>query len=178
MSEEEKEEIKKPDAVEVKAEAEVITEVKESKPAELAKPEEGATPERVKEDTKEAPRSESKSEEKSEAKGGEPEKIEKDPVKEEPKYDVPEKIIVNEFREKPLAELHEILDSLPIKSHTMAMKSQLVFDILSFYGKHGTELEGYGFMEQAKDNYAMLRCHVERLADGTRPPHAHYLDSL
>jgi len=46
----------------------------------------------------------------------------KPPVKEEPKYDVPEKVIVNEFREKPLAELHEILDSLPIKSHTMAMK--------------------------------------------------------
>lgn len=78
--------------------------------------------------------------------------------KEEPKYDVPKKIIVNEFRDKPLAELHDIIESLPIKSHSMAMKSQLVFDILSFYGKHGTELEGYGIMEQAKDNYAMLRC--------------------
>ncbi len=77
---------------------------------------------------------------------------------EEPQYDVPENLVVNEFREKPLAELHAIADSLPIKVHPMAMKSQLVFDILSFYGKHGTELTGHGFMEQAKDNYAMLRC--------------------
>lgn len=79
-------------------------------------------------------------------------------VEEEPKYDVPDKLVVNDFREKPLAELHAIADSLPIKVHPVAMKSQLVFDILSFYGKHGTELTGHGFMEQAKDNYAMLRC--------------------
>ncbi len=84
----------------------------------------------------------------------------KEIVKEEPKFDIPDKLVVNEFREKPLAELHAIIDSLPIKSHTMAMKSQLVFDILSFYAKHGTELEGYGIMEQVKDNYAMLRCPI------------------
>jgi transcription termination factor Rho len=77
---------------------------------------------------------------------------------EEPKYDVPDKLVVNEFREKPLAELHALADSLPIKIQPMAMKSQLVFDVLSFYAKHGTELTGFGFMEQAKDNYAMLRC--------------------
>ena len=77
---------------------------------------------------------------------------------EEVSYDVPETIVVNEFREKPLAELHDITDQLPIKVHPMAMKSQIVFDILSFYGKNGTVLTGYGFMEQAKDNYAMLRC--------------------
>ncbi len=75
-----------------------------------------------------------------------------------PVYDVPDTIVVNEFREKPLAELHEIADELPIKIHPVAMKSQIVFDILSFYGKHGSVLTGYGFMEQAKDNYAMLRC--------------------
>lgn len=79
-------------------------------------------------------------------------------VVEEIKYDVPEKIVVNEFREKSLAELHAIADELPIKVQPMSMKSQLVFDILTFYAKHGTELTGYGIMEQAKDNYAMLRC--------------------
>ena len=81
-----------------------------------------------------------------------------EPVEEEPVYNVPEAVVVNEFRDKPLAELHEIADELPIKVHPMAMKSQIVFDILSFYGKNGTTLTGYGFMEQAKDNYAMLRC--------------------
>lgn len=70
---------------------------------------------------------------------------------------VPEYISVNAFREKPLAELHEIVDSLPIRVQATATKSQLVFDILTFYAKHGTVLEGYGYLEQAKDNYAMLR---------------------
>ena len=81
-----------------------------------------------------------------------------EPVEEKTNYNVPENIVVNEFREMPLAKLHALADELPIKVHPMAMKSQLVFDILSFYGKNGTELTGYGFMEQAKDNYAMLRC--------------------
>ncbi|MEO1858213.1 MAG: transcription termination factor Rho [Rubritalea sp.] len=79
-----------------------------------------------------------------------------EPVKEEPIV-VPEFICVNTFREKPLAVLHEITESLPVRSQATATKSQLIFDILSFYVKHGTVLEGEGYMEQAKDNYAMLR---------------------
>ncbi|MFT5882488.1 MAG: transcription termination factor Rho [Crocinitomicaceae bacterium] len=70
---------------------------------------------------------------------------------------VPEFICVNEFRVKPLAELHDIIESLPIRSQATATKSQLIFDILSFYAKHGSIIEGEGYMEQAKDNYAMLR---------------------
>ena len=70
---------------------------------------------------------------------------------------VPEFICVNKFRVKPLAELHDIVESLPVRSQATATKSQLIFDILSFYAKHGSILEGEGYMEQAKDNYAMLR---------------------
>ena len=77
-------------------------------------------------------------------------------AKEEPIV-VPEFICVNEFRVKPLAELHDIIESLPVRSQATATKSQLIFDILSFYAKHGSILEGEGYMEQAKDNYAMLR---------------------
>lgn len=91
------------------------------------------------------------------AEGAEPEQDKEAPVEETPKYEVPEKVNVNEFREMPLAEMHEIVEKLPIRTQPTATKSQLVFDILSFYAKHGTVLEGYGFMEQAKDNYAMLR---------------------
>lgn len=80
-------------------------------------------------------------------------------VKEEkPKVEVPEAIVINDFREQPLADLYDTAEKLPMKLPAVATKSQLVFDILSFYAKHGTQLEGYGFMEQAKDNYAMLRC--------------------
>lgn len=108
--------------------------------------------------TKDEPEAEGKADAQEEVKVEQPAEDVKPPEPEETKYDVPDKLVVNEFREKPLAELHALADALPIKVHPMAMKSQLVFDVLSFYAKHGTELTGYGFMEQAKDNYAMLRC--------------------
>lgn len=74
-----------------------------------------------------------------------------------PEYDVPEQVDVNDFRELPLAEMHEVIEKLPVRSPANATKAQLVFDILTFYAKNGCVLEGYGFLEQAKDNYAMLR---------------------
>ena len=83
---------------------------------------------------------------------------EKEEKKEDPTFDVPERLSVNAFRDLPLAEMHRVAEELPIKTQASATKSQLVFDILTFFAKHGTVLEGYGFMEQAKDNYAMLRC--------------------
>lgn len=165
MSEEDKEVMKQQEVAEVKAKPaeevkppEVIKEKKVTMKSEALVQESlelEAEPESKKEDEKEGKAKQEAEEKPQEEKVDE--KVE-EPKKVEPVYDVPKKIIVNEFREKPLAELHAILDGLPVKSHSMAMKSQLVFDILSFYGKHGTELEGYGFMEQAKDNYAMLRC--------------------
>lgn len=86
----------------------------------------------------------------------------KDDVKEvteekAPEYDVPSELDVNEFRDRPLAELYEIIEKLPVRTSTNTTKAQLIFDILTFYAKNGCVLEGYGFLEQAKDNYAMLR---------------------
>jgi len=78
-------------------------------------------------------------------------------AEEKPKYDVPSELDVNDFRELPLAQLHDTIEKLPIRTPAVATKSQLVFDILTFYAKNGCVLEGYGYMEQAKDNYAMLR---------------------
>ena len=120
--------------------------------------EEKAPPKENKIEAQKQPKKQSKEEPKEEVKAEKDAKGEQKAEPKEPKYDVPEKLVVNEFRDKPLAELHALADALPIKVHPMANKSQLVFDVLSFYGKHGTELTGYGFMEQAKDNYAMLRC--------------------
>ena len=75
----------------------------------------------------------------------------------EPTYEVPERIDVNEFRERSLAALLEIAAAYPIKANSAAGKSALIFDLLSFYSKHGTVLEAEGILEQAKENYAMLR---------------------
>ena len=71
--------------------------------------------------------------------------------------ELPKAICINEFREKPLSEIYSLLEALPVKIPAKASKSQLVFELVSFYGKEGVELEGEGIVEQAKDNYAMLR---------------------
>lgn len=70
---------------------------------------------------------------------------------------LPKSISINEYREKPLSEIYSLLEALPVKIPAKASKSQLIFELVAFYGREGVELEGEGIVEQAKDNYAMLR---------------------
>jgi transcription termination factor Rho len=70
---------------------------------------------------------------------------------------LPDAICINEFRLKPLSEIYSLLEALPVKIPAKASKSQLVFELVSYYAREGVEVEGEGVMEQAKDNYAMLR---------------------
>jgi transcription termination factor Rho len=74
-----------------------------------------------------------------------------------PKPEIPERIDVNEFREKTLAELGELAGTLPVDPNTAGGKSELIFRILSFYANEGANLEVEGVIEQAKENYGMLR---------------------
>ena len=76
---------------------------------------------------------------------------------EKPKPPIPDKIVVNEFRERSLAELLAIADTLPIRINAHAGKSQLVFDVLSYYLREGAEVEASGILEQSKESFAMLR---------------------
>jgi len=71
--------------------------------------------------------------------------------------DLPEAININELRLKPLSEIYAMLEVLPVKIPAKASKSQLVFDLVAFYAREGVALIGEGILEQAKDNYAMLR---------------------
>ena len=64
---------------------------------------------------------------------------------------------INDFRAKPLAELQAMAEVLPRRLPIAPTKSQLVFDLLNFYAREGAELIGEGVVEQAKENYAMLR---------------------
>jgi transcription termination factor Rho len=66
-------------------------------------------------------------------------------------------ININEFRSKPLSELLVMAEAVPARIQTGASKSQLCFDLLSFYANEGATLIGEGILEQAKENYAMLR---------------------
>jgi len=75
---------------------------------------------------------------------------------EESRSDLPA-IDINEFRRKPLAELQAMAEVLPRRFQNGSTKSQMVFDLLSFQAMEGAVLVGEGIVEQAKENYAMLR---------------------
>lgn len=70
---------------------------------------------------------------------------------------VPPLIVLNEFREKPLAELHAMVEALPVRLPQGASRSSLVFELISFLAKEGADVVVEGVIEQAKENYAMLR---------------------
>ncbi len=70
---------------------------------------------------------------------------------------VPVDIDINAFRLKPLSELQAMAEAVPARIQGGIPKSQLVYELLSFYGHEGTGLLCEGILEQAKDNFAMLR---------------------
>jgi transcription termination factor Rho len=70
---------------------------------------------------------------------------------------VPTSIDINQFRLKPLAELQAMAEAVPARIQGGIPKSQLVYELLSFYGHEGTGLVCEGVLEQAKDNFSMLR---------------------
>lgn len=70
---------------------------------------------------------------------------------------VPASIDINQFRLKPLAELQAMAEAVPARIQGGIPKSQLVYELLSFYGHEGAGLVCEGVLEQAKDNFSMLR---------------------
>ncbi|WP_234041685.1 transcription termination factor Rho [Persicirhabdus sediminis] len=75
----------------------------------------------------------------------------------EQKLILPEHVNVNEYRMKPLGEIYSMLESYPVRIPANASKSQLLFELFAFLAKEGVSIDGEGVIEQAKDNYAMLR---------------------
>jgi transcription termination factor Rho len=69
----------------------------------------------------------------------------------------PQTIDINAFRRKPLGELLAMAEAVPARITAGAPKTQLIFELLSFYANEGAVLVGEGIVEQAKENYAMLR---------------------
>ena len=69
----------------------------------------------------------------------------------------PQIIDINAFRLKPLGELLTMAEAVPVRITAGAPKAQLIFELLSFYANEGATLIGEGIVEQAKENYAMLR---------------------
>ncbi|MGB6222557.1 transcription termination factor Rho [Haloferula sp.] len=66
-------------------------------------------------------------------------------------------IDINEFRQKSLAELQSMAEAVPGRMPIAPTKAQLIFELLTFQAREGAVLVGEGIVEQAKENYAMLR---------------------
>ncbi len=76
---------------------------------------------------------------------------------EAPAEQVLEQMDINELRSRSLNDLQELAESLRIKNALSLTKSQLVFELGKQLLAKGHEVVVSGVMEQAKDNYAMLR---------------------
>ncbi|MCL4107893.1 UNVERIFIED_CONTAM: hypothetical protein GTU68_001210 [Idotea baltica] len=85
------------------------------------------------------------------------EKSEKAEKEAPPAPKVPEFIDLNEFQQEPLAKLHALAQEANLRVAGVRSKHQLVFEILQYYGKHGTRLEAEGFLEHHGDNFGFLR---------------------
>jgi transcription termination factor Rho len=71
----------------------------------------------------------------------------------------PEPILIdiNEFRLKSLSELQELAEGVAAKIQGGIPKSQLIYELLCFYGREGAQMVCEGILEQSKENFAMLR---------------------
>lgn len=70
---------------------------------------------------------------------------------------VPTSIDINEFRLKPLSELQAMAEVVPARIQGGLAKSQLIYELLCFYGHEGTGMVCEGILELSKDSFAMLR---------------------
>jgi transcription termination factor Rho len=70
---------------------------------------------------------------------------------------VPEKVNVNAFQQTSLIDLHEIAHQLGLRVAGVRSKHQLVFEILKFYGSHGTVMEAEGFLDYSGESFGFLR---------------------
>lgn len=79
------------------------------------------------------------------------------PAAEQEAVALPQVIDINAFRSKSLGDLLAMAEAVPARITPGAPKAQLIFELLSFYANEGASLVGEGIVEQAKENYAMLR---------------------
>jgi transcription termination factor Rho len=86
---------------------------------------------------------------------------------------LPQSIDINVFRAKSLVDLQAMADAVPARIHAGLSKSQLVFELLGFYGREGVELVGEGVLEQGKDNFAMLRDPIRSFRPSPDDLHLH-----
>ena len=69
----------------------------------------------------------------------------------------PERIVLPEFQQRTVAELYELGTSLNLRVGGISSKHDLIFEILSYWGKRGTKIDAEGVLEVTSDGYGFLR---------------------
>ncbi len=70
---------------------------------------------------------------------------------------IPETVVLNEFQAKSVKELYDLGTSLGLRVGGVRSKHQLVFEILSHYGRQGSVIEATGVVEIQRDGMGILR---------------------
>lgn len=83
--------------------------------------------------------------------------VEKEKDKEEETINVPERVSLNAYQKERLADLYQLGATLGLRVGGSRSKHQLVFEILTFYGRRGTIIDFEGILEIAKDGCGFVR---------------------
>ncbi|MFT5469033.1 MAG: transcription termination factor Rho [Verrucomicrobiales bacterium] len=80
---------------------------------------------------------------------------EPEPVKELPP--VPDFVDLNILHTRPLSELHRQAVEAELRVAGIRSKHQLIFELMTYYGRRGTKIEGEGVLEYDGGNHGFLR---------------------
>ena len=74
-----------------------------------------------------------------------------------PLPDIPSEIDLNRFQQQSLVELYQLGTDLGLRVGGSRSKHQLVFDLLQFYGRKGSNIVAEGVLEAGRDGAGYLR---------------------
>ena len=69
----------------------------------------------------------------------------------------PERVDLAEFQQRSVAELYELGTSLNLRVGGISSKHDLIFEILTHWGRRGTKIDAEGILEITNDGYGFLR---------------------
>jgi transcription termination factor Rho len=71
--------------------------------------------------------------------------------------EVPAQVDINALHKRPLAELHREAIKAELRVAGIRSKHQLIFELLSFWGRHGTRIEAEGVLDHDGTTHGFLR---------------------
>ncbi|MEZ5301706.1 MAG: transcription termination factor Rho [Verrucomicrobiales bacterium] len=82
-------------------------------------------------------------------------------------------MVLEEFQDRELADLYELGNSLGLRTGGLRTRHHLIYEILSFYGRHGTKIDAAGVLEGNTSGFGFLRSPRYSLAEHPDDPFIH-----